>query len=137
MVDTLGLETSMKRWNEGRGRAPANYKDGVQNASNVIEKAIEAESTFAAAMQEAISKGSRAKGLQKTSTEEGKKAAIEKGAVRIGPGMAAAEPKMREGLGKVLSVIQGVSIPPRTTDGMANIDNRLKPIAAALMHMKD
>ena len=39
--------------------------------------------------------------------------------------------------GKVLSVIQGVSIPPRTTDGMANIDNRLKPIAAALMKMKE
>ncbi len=137
MVDTKSLELSMKRWNEARGRVPQNYKDGVAGATNVIEKAIEAESTWVAAMQEAASRGSRVKGLQGTSTEEWKKAAIDKGATRIGPGMAAAEPKMREGLGKVLSVIAGVSIPARTTDGMANIDNRLKPIAAALMKMKE
>lgn len=137
MVDTKSLEISMKRWNAARGRVAESYKEGVQAASNVIEKAIEAEGTYADAMSQAIARQSRAKGLQKTSTEEWKKAAIDKGAVRIGPGMAAAEPKMRSGLSAVLSVISGVSIPARTTDGMANIDNRLKPIAAALMKMKE
>ena len=127
----------MKRWNEARGRVPENYKAGVQAATNVIEKAIQAEGTYAEAMSKAVANQSRAKGLAKTSTEQWKSAAINKGAVRIAAGMAAAEPKMREGLGRVLNVIQSVSIPPRSTDGMANIDNRLKPIAAALMKMKE
>ncbi|KKK98544.1 hypothetical protein LCGC14_2641710 [marine sediment metagenome] len=51
--------------------------------------------------------------------------------------MAAAEGKMQTGLGKVLAVIQGVTLAPRTTDPMANIDNRVKPIAAALHKMAE
>ena len=45
-------------------------------------------------------------------------------------------PKMRTGMGEVLSVIEGVTIAPRTADPMANVDNRVKPIVSALAKMK-
>ena len=132
MVDTKSLDLSMKKWREAQGRVPQAYKDGVAAAKDVIAKGVAAESTYAEALQASIASGKRARKLQEVSDDQWRKAATEKGAVRIGPGMAAAEGKMQTGLGKVLAVIQGVTLAPRTTDPMANIDNRVKPIAAAL-----
>lgn len=137
MVDTKPLSEVQAKWEAGIGRAGANYKTGVTNAKNVIEKAIEAEPLFAAKMQDAIAKGSRAKGLAKVTTEQWRAAAQEKGAARIGPGMSAAKGKFNQGIGRVLSTIQGVSLPARTTDPLANVDNRVKPIVKALVDMKE
>ena len=137
MVDTKSTEQAMKNWEDGIGRAPTKYAEGVKNATGVIEKAIAAEDLYAQKMQEAIASGRRAKKLAEVSDEQWKQAALEKGAARIGPGMIAAKEKMRTGIGKVLDVIRSVQIAPRTADPMANIDNRVKPIAAALHKLKE
>ncbi len=136
LVETKSLDATVKNYQAGISVAPQRYKDGVNKATNTIEKAIAAQDLYEARIAESIANNSRVKGLQKTSTAEWKKQAIEKGAQRIGPGMQAALPKYQKGMGETLSVIQGVTIAERTADPMANIDNRVKPIAQALYDNK-
>ena len=137
MVDTKSLDLSMQKWKDAQGRVPQAYKDGILAAKDTIAKGVAAEQAYAEGVQASIASGKRARKLQEVSEADWQKAAIEKGAARIGPGMAAAEAKMNTGLGKVLAVIQGVTLAPRTTDPMQNIDNRVKPIAAALHKMAE
>ena len=136
MVDTKSLEQTNKAWQDAQSRVAAAYSQGVDNAKDVINKAIAGEDNYAAGVQQAVANKTRAKGLAKVSDADWKKAAKEKGSVRIAAGMKAAEAKFSSGMAKNLATIQGVTIPPRVQDGMANIDNRLKPIAAALIKQK-
>ena len=133
MVDTKSLEQTRANWKSSHGRIAAAYSQGVDNARDVINKAIAGEQNYAAGVQEAIASGARSRGLSKVSDADWKRAAKEKGATRIVSGMVASEGKFASGMAQNLQTIQSVSIPPRTQDGMANIDNRLKPIAAALI----
>lgn len=137
MVETKSMEQTQKNWEASHGRIPGAYADGVKGAKDVIAKAIAGEELYAQKVQEAIASKRRAKKLAEVSDEQWRSAAIEKGAARIGPGMNAAKAKYNKGMGRVLSTIQGVSIAPRTADPMANIDNRVKPIVAALAKLKE
>jgi len=136
MVKTKGISATTKAWKDAQGSVPSKYKDGVARTTNWQASAIEGESNYVAGVQDAISRGARAKGIADVSDSEWKEAATKKGASRIGPGMAAAEPKYTRKMGEVISTIEGVSIAPRTQDPMSNIDNRVKPIAKALYDMK-
>ncbi len=137
MVDTKSAGEALENWKLAQGRVPAAYSKGVARAKDVTAKAIAGEELYAAKMQEAIANRSRAKGLEKSSDEKWRAGAQGKGAQRIAAGMAAAENEFSSGIARVLSVIQGVSIPARVADPMANVDNRLKPIAKALHDMKN
>ena len=136
MVETKGVTASVAAWKASHSRVPASYKAGVLANTNQNERAQAAEELWKARIAEAAARGARLKGLQASSTEKWKKAAAEKGAARISGGMAAAVPEFQEGITRVLSVIEGTSIPARVADPMANIDNRLKPIAQNLYDMK-
>ena len=137
MVDTKSLEQTRKNWEDSHGRVPAAYSAGVTNAKDVIAKGVAAEDLYAQKVQEAIASKRRAKNLAKVSDDQWRQAAIEKGAPRIAAGMAASKEKFASGMSKVLEKIQGVTIAPRTSDPMANVDNRVKPIVAALAKLKD
>jgi len=136
MVKTKGLEMTRKNWESAIGGVPEKYKAGVQGADGVIEKAIAAESLYAERVQQAISAQSRVKGLQKTSTAEWKQKAVNKGASRIATGMNESKDKFARGMSEVISTIESVQISDRTADPMANVDNRVKPIVAALANLK-
>ena len=136
MVDTKPLDVVTKKWEGAIGRVPAAYSEGVSNAKDVIAKGVAAEDLYAEKMAEAIADKRRARKLSEVSDEQWRAAAREKGAARIGPGMTAAKAKFRTGISDVLSTIQGVTLPARTADPSANIDNRVKPIALALHAMK-
>jgi len=136
MVDTKPLDQVTKKWDAAIGRVPGAYTDGVNSAKDVIAKGVAAEELYKQKLQESMADGRRARNLAKVSDEQWRAAAREKGASRIGPGMTAAKGKFRAGISDVLSTIQGVSIAPRSADPMANIDNRVKPIVAALAAMK-
>ena len=135
MVDTKSLDQTQKNWEDSHGRVPAAYSAGVQNAKDVIAKGVAAEDLWAQKVQEAIASKKRARKLAEVSDEQWRQAALEKGAPRIAAGMAASKQKFNTGMAKVLSVIQGVTIAPRQADPMANVDNRVKPIVAALAKM--
>jgi len=132
MVETKSLEATRANWTAAHGRVPAAYQAGVQAASNVIAKSVAAEDNYAQGVQAAVASRLRAKKLESVTDADWKKAASEKGAARIVAGMKASENKFVKGMSQNLATIQSVVIPSRTQDPMANIDNRLKPIAAAL-----
>ena len=136
MVKTKGLDVTRKNWEASHGRVPAAYTAGVNAASGVIDAAKAGEDLYAAKVAEAVANKSRVKGLDKVSDADWKSAAINKGAVRIAGGMAAAKEDYAKGMSKNLSVIEGVTIAARVADPMTNIDNRLKPIAKALYDSK-
>lgn len=136
MVKTKGLAATQANWEGAIGSVPGKYSQGVQGASGVIQAAIDAEALYAQKVQEAITNQSRAKGLQQVTDADWKNAAMKKGAARIATGMTEAKGKFNKGMANVLSTIEGVTIAPRTADPMANVDNRVKPIVAALAAMK-
>jgi len=132
MVQTKGLAQTVKNWESAIGRVPAAYSEGVKAASNVIQRSLAAEDYWAAKVQEAASKRAREKGLQGISDEDWRKGALEKGVQRIGAGMQAGKQKFSSKIAEVLSTIEGVNLPPKTTDVAANVQNRVTPIAQAL-----
>ena len=136
MVETKSLSVVQKKWEDAIGRVPASYTEGVSGAKDVIAKGVSGEELYATKVQEAIASKRRATELAKVSDTDWKNAATTKGAQRIGPGMSAAKGKFNKGINEVLTVIQGVTIAPRTADGLTNVDNRVKPIVKALMDMK-
>ncbi|RLI08930.1 hypothetical protein DRO24_00285, partial [Candidatus Bathyarchaeota archaeon] len=83
-------------------------------------------------VQEAASKRAREKGLREISDDDWKRAAMEKGAARIGPGMSASLDKFSKGIGEVISVLQGVTLPPKTADPIQNVE-RVKAIVQAMV----
>lgn len=136
MVDTKPLAQVQKNWEGSIARVPSAYKDGVAGASNVIAKGVAAESLYQEKLQESFATNRRATNLAKVTDAEWKSAAMDKGARRIGEGMTKASGKFNKGIANVLTTIQGVTIAPRTSDPMQNVDNRVKPIVAALAAMK-
>ena len=137
MVETKSLEQTQKNWEGSHGRVPQAYSDGVRASTGWQQKAIEGEELYAAKLQESIASKRRARRIAEISDEQWKKAALDKGAQRIATGMAASKDKYATGMGKVLDVIRGVNLAPRTSDPMANVDGRVKPLVAALAAMKD
>jgi hypothetical protein len=136
MVDTKPLSQVQKKWEDSIGRVPGAYTEGVAGAKDVIAKGVAAESLYAEKLQATIASKKRATELSKVSDSEWKAAATDKGAKRIGAGMTGAKGKFNKGISEVLTVIQGVTIAPRTADPLANVDNRVKPIVKALADMK-
>ncbi len=136
VVETKSLEATVSNYRDGISKAPARYKAGVEKNNNQNENAIAAQGLYEARIAESIANKARVRGLQGSSTAAWKQAASTKGASRIGPGMTAALPKFSKGIGDVLATIQATTIAERTADPMANIDNRVKPIAQALYDMK-
>ena len=137
MVKTKGISATQANWEGAIGTVPAKYQQGVNAATDVINKAIAGESNYVAGIQRAAANQSRVKGLQKVSDSDWKKAALEKGAPRIAQGMTAAKAKFGSGMSKVLGVIEGVSIAEKGQDVTQNVMNRVVPIAQALRNAKE
>jgi len=136
LVRTKGIELTRKKWDAAIPRVAEAYKAGVEATTDQNEKAIAGEALYAARVSEAISNGSRVKGLQASSNDKWQKAAARKGAERIGRGMEESKEKFASGMAEVLSTIESVSLPARTADPVANVQNRVVPIAKALYDMK-
>jgi hypothetical protein len=111
---------------------PEAYKSGVSNAQNVIERSRQAEDLWATRVTAAAASRAREKGLANVSDADWKKAAMEKGSSRIASGMQASKGKFSDRMGRVLSTLNGIELPPRTDDVMANVTNRVGTIASVL-----
>lgn len=137
MVNTKSIEVTKKKWVAARPRIPSAYKEGVEGVSDWQERSLRGQSLYEEQMTKPEVLGRRAKKIAEVSNEEWKRKAADKGARRIAAGMAAAEADYEKGMRKVLDTIRSVDLPDRTSDPMANIDNRVKPIVAALKKLKE
>ena len=112
------------------------YAEQVRKTTGVIEAAKAAEGLYAQKMQEAIANRSREKGLEKVTDEDWRKAALEKGAARIGPGMAAAVDKQAKGYEPYRTALASLELPDRTADPMTNVQNRVGGVVRAMVDTK-
>ena len=73
------------------------------------------------------------KGVDKVNNEQWKQASLTKGASSIAEGMRQGREKYETNFSPILSAINSAvdRLPPRSTDAMANIDARLKPVVKA------
>jgi len=113
---------------------PERYKAGVQAADWFGPASSEqAETNYASGVQKAVAGKRRQKGIRNVSNEDWKNAAINKGASKIGPGLSAAIDKWATKWGPMYDKVSSKvnSLPPKTTDFMANINNRLVPTVKA------
>jgi len=74
----INVNKWVEKWSNGVSSGQSAFEAGVRANTNQNEKAIAAEDKYAAGVQKAIANKSRVGGLQKTSTEDWKRATLEK-----------------------------------------------------------
>ena len=137
MVNVKPQSEITKNFIDGASRAPAKYKQGVQRADWQTNAASEsAESNFAAGVQDAVARKTRQQGVQKVSNADWQRAAADKGAARIGPGMQAASGKQAANWAPFRSFLEGLSLPERSRNATENITNRSIPVAQGMQDLK-
>lgn len=136
MVETKGAGAAADRWNKAIPGAGASYIDGIDRTKGWKEKAIAGEENYKVAVTEAANAGSRAAGIEAISEQKWKDNAKSKGGERISRGMTAAKGDYASKIGKVISVIEGIQLPARTTDAATNVANRVTPLAVDLQAAK-
>ncbi len=113
---------------------PARYKEGVSGADWQGPAGSEqSEANFGTAMSQAIAAKSRQAGVLAVTNAEWQRRAAEKGAPVIGERIRAALGVYAQRFGPVLNAMNSAAdaAPPRTTDFLSNIQNRLVPVVAA------
>jgi len=135
MVKVKDLEEVKKRYEQAANYAPERYSRAIPTIE-WQKNAIAAEDLWAAKIQEAASRKLRAKGIARISDEEFRRALAEKGAPVLGTRMRMAVNRHAENWAPYRDALQSVSLPPKTADPIANIDNRVKPIVEALVRKK-
>ena len=126
-----------KNFVDGASRAPAKYKAGVSRADWQTNAASEsAEANYAAGVSEAVGNKTRQSGVQKVSNADWQRAAADKGAARIGPGMSASAGKQAANWAPYRSFLESAQLPERTRNATENITNRSIPIAQGMQDLK-
>lgn len=137
MVKVKPLDVIRANYKAGATVAPARYKEAVGRATwKDAAASADAEALFNAKMAEVLAEERRRKGIERVSDSDWRSAAETKGAARIGAGMIAAVDKQATRYSPFRSALEGVSLPPKTADAMANVDARVKPIVAAQVAKK-
>lgn len=121
----------------------ASAQDLVDNyiaATGKLDKAKSpaAQAAYEAAMRDPEVLARRLKNLGKVQESDMNAAMAAKGASAYSQGTAAAAEKQARNMAPYLDVQDKVkaALPPRSRDGMANVDNRLKPFVKAAMETK-
>lgn len=111
------------------------YTQGVQGADWAGPASSDAaEQRWGAGVQRAITNKSRQTAIRGVGNQVWQQAALGKGAQNIGEGIRRSLGKYTANFGKILAAVQPVvaALPPKTTDTMANINNRLVPVVKAM-----
>jgi len=135
MVRVKSVEEAKKHLEQAVAVIPDRYESAVRVATWKAP-AIEAEDLYADMMQVVISERRRAKGIEKKTDDDWRKAAVEKGKPIIGTRIRGALDLYATNWAPYRSAIEAVVLEPRTVDPMANIDRRVKPIVSALIAKK-
>ena len=137
MVNVKPQSEITKNFVDGASRAPAKYKQGVQRADWATPASSEAaEANYAAGVSDAVARKTRQTGVQKVGNSDWQRAAADKGAARIGPGMSASAGKQAANWAPYRSFLEGLSLPDRTRNATENIQNRSIPVAQGMQDLK-
>ncbi len=125
-----------KKYKEAIPRVPGAYRDGVNKTTGFIDAAVAGQSNYETKMADTTVLARRGKALAKLTDADWKTPALEKGAARIGQGMQAGADKQSRNYEPYRAALDGATLPARTTDPMANIDNRVKGVVRVMVDTK-
>ena len=109
------------------------YTSGVETtAKSWKTEALKADSTWKQGVAQAAAAGLFAKGINRTSNEEWKGAALIKGGERYAGGVTAGVPKYVARVSPYLSIISGIVLPTKGPRGAAGNYERVKAIGEKL-----
>lgn len=134
MVFVPDKATRKARYEKAIASVPSAYKDGVEKVQGWKEAALAGQDLYEARMRDASVLARREKGLSKVSDSDWKTNTINKGVQRIAAGMQAGASKQADNYEPIAEALRNVSLPQRTSDPMANIDARCKPIVQAAVN---
>ncbi len=117
--------------------ATQDYKSGVTSPSKdwATETGAAAPS-YVAGVTAAIGRNAFQTGVANAGTQKWQRNAVNKGSARYGPGVAAAKDDYSKGFAPFLSVIQGITLPPRGPKGDPGNYVRTQVIGEALHNAK-
>lgn len=113
---------------------PAAYGAGIARTQGWKESALAGQDLYKEQMRNEAVLQRRVDGLNKVSEQDWKTKASTLGVQRIGQGMTAAADKQTTNYEPIAEALRAVTLQPRTSDPMTNIDNRVKPIVAAAVN---
>lgn len=135
MVKVKSAAVSQKNYEDASAYVGTRYTDGIATAE-WQRAAIDGQGLYVARMTDPSVLARRASKIGKVSDGEFKDAAIKKGGPIIGSRMRDAAPKQAREWAPFRSALEGLSLPPRSPDPMANVDARLKPVVRTLVDTK-
>ena len=113
--------------------AAGDYKDGVAQAGQDWQaNTVAAADNFAAGVQQAISDGRFARGVQEAGASKFVTRATTLGAQRFPTGVQAAQGDWAKGAQPYLETLKGLSLPPRRPKGDPGNQARANAVATAL-----
>lgn len=134
MVFVPDKAARQRAYEQSIGQVPGAYKAGIQQTQGWKEAAIGGQALYEQRMRDPEVLAKRERALQKVSEAEWKNRAAEIGSSRIAAGMQANASKQADNYEPIAAALRAVTLPPRSADPMANIDNRTKPIVMAAVN---
>jgi hypothetical protein len=118
------------KWSQNTPNSGQFYKKSVEASGAKWQQGVDdADQAYQAGVNTAISNDLYSKGVAGKSSKYVTKASTV-GVTRFGPGVQAATSDFQQGIGKVLSVIGAITLPPR--QGVGNNMQRAQIVADAL-----
>ena len=126
------IEVIQARYSQASGMVDR-YTSGVETtAKSWKTEALKADNAWKQGTAQAAAAGLFAKGINRTSNEEWKAAAIAKGGERYSSGISAGVPKYISRVSPYLSIISGITLPTRGPRGAGGNYERVKAIGEKL-----
>ena len=137
MPQVKPISEIVDKWQRRASVAGPDYAAGIASPRRDWEEATKAaEGAQKAGIEQAIANGSFVKGVTKAGTAKWKRKAQDVGAARFGPGVAAAKADYQAGFAPFISVIEGITLPPRGPKGDPRNYERTQIIGEALHDAK-
>jgi hypothetical protein len=121
------------KWKRRVDGATQDYTAGVTDPSvDWATPTKAAEATYKEAVVKAAGEGKFGKGVAAAGNEKWKQKTAAKGPARWSSGVSEAQPDYEKGMGKVLSAISSVTLPPRGPAGDERNYERVKAVGRAV-----
>ena len=131
------VDVIAKKYASRAGAASADYATGVQSPrTDWAQATTAAATTYAAGVQQAVSSGAFAKGVNKAGTGKWQAKASTLGAQRYSSGVSAASPAYASGVSPYLQALTNLNLPPRGPKGDPGNINRVAAVATAMRQVK-
>lgn len=111
------------------------FEQGVQGA-DWRESALAGQDLYVEQMSKSEILARRSRGIEKVSDAEWRTATVSKGRNIIGDRMKKASQKQIDGYRPYRTLLEGISLPPKTADPVQNTMNRVIPIVEAQANLK-